>query len=384
MVRIAHTDALYERIAADILRRVASGALRPGDRLPPIRQAATVWGVNLNTVARAYAVLAERGILETRAGAGTVVARARPDAPVGALDPVVEARAEHLQSRLSAAVLEALAAGYDEAEIQAAVSAQLARWRAARDSSPSAQSADSIAAASGVETIRLVGSHDLALDVLAGRLRAGTRGIALEVVPTDSLDGLFALARGTADIAGCHLLDPETGDHNVSFVQRLLPGEAVILVTLAHRQQGLIVPAGNPRQIAGIADLAAPGIVVVNRHRGSGTRVLFDEALVKAGVDPAQLQGYDREEATHLAVAGAVAAGAADAGLGIHAAARAYGLDFVPVARERYELALRPATAARPAVQQILATLRTADFQAVVTALGGYDTSESGSIRSVT
>jgi putative molybdopterin biosynthesis protein len=94
------------------------------------------------------------------------------------------------------------------------------------------------------------------------------------------------------------------------------------------------------------------------------------------------LRGYDREEMTHLAVAGAVAAGTADAGLGILAAARAYGLDFVPIARERYELALRPATASRPAVQKLLETLRSSDFRAVVTALGGYDTAESGAVRS--
>jgi molybdate-binding protein len=271
MVRLAHADSLYERIAAEILRRVASGELRPGDRLPPIRQAAGEWGVNLNTVARAYAALAERGILETRAGGGTVVARSRKTGSMDGLDPVSQARAERLQARVGSAVLEALAAG---------------------------------------------------------------------------------------------------------------SGEAVLLVTLAHRQQGLIVAAGNPKRLTGIPDLGREDVTIVNRHRGSGTRVLLDEALVQAQIDPLTLRGYDREEATHLAVAGAVAAGTADAGLGIMAAARAYGLDFVPVARERYELALRPATAARPAVQGLLETLRSADFRAVVTALGGYDTAESGAVRS--
>jgi putative molybdopterin biosynthesis protein len=111
--------------------------------------------------------------------------------------------------------------------------------------------------------------------------------------------------------------------------------------------------------------------------------VLLDEALSRAGIDPATLPGYEHEEATHLAVAGAVASGTADAGLGILAAARAYGLDFVPVARERYELALRPSTAGRAAVASLLETLRSDDFRAVVTALGGYDTAESGTVRSV-
>jgi molybdate-binding protein/DNA-binding transcriptional regulator YhcF (GntR family) len=383
MVRLAHADSLYERIAAEILRRVASGELRPGDRLPPIRQAAGEWGVNLNTVARAYAALAERGILETRAGGGTVVARARPGDGADGLDPVSQARAERLQTRVGSAVLEALAAGYAEAEIEAAVSAQLARWRATR---VAGQANGSAHHTPGTETaeglLRLVGSHDLALEVLAGRLRALPRSVTLEVVPTDSLDGLFALARGTTDLAGCHLLDPETGEYNIPFVHRLLPGESVLLVTLAHRQQGLIVAAGNPKHLTGIPDLGREDVTIVNRHRGSGTRVLLDEALVQASIDPLTLRGYDHEEATHLGVAGVVAAGTADAGLGIMAAARAYGLDFVPVARERYELALRPSTASRPAVQGLLETLRSADFRAVVAALGGYDTAESGAVRS--
>lgn len=384
MARFAHADSLYERIAAEILRRVAAGELGPGDRLPPVRQAAGQWGVNLNTVARAYSALAERGILETRAGGGTVVARSRTEAGLDGLDPVSQARAERLQTRLGGAVLEALAAGYADAEIEAAVSGQLARWRAARvlERDASGSAATSAVAELGQE-LRLVGSHDLALDVLAGRLRAMTPSVTLDVVSTDSLDGLFALARGSTDLAGCHLLDPETGEYNVPFVRRLLPGEPALLVTLAHRQQGLMVAAGNPKGIERIGDLGRADVAIVNRHRGSGTRVLLDDALATAQLDPTQVRGYDHEESTHLAVAGAVAAGTADAGLGILAAARTYGLDFVPIARERYELALRPATAARPAVHALLETLRSASFRAVVTALGGYDTAESGAIRSV-
>src|SRR6185436_12361710 len=180
---------------------------------------------------------------------------------------------------------------------------------------------------------------------------------------------LFALARGSADLAGCHLLDPETGEYNVSFVHHLLPGEMVLLVTLAHRQQGLMVAAGNPKRIASVGDLARPDVQSVNRPRGSGTRVLLDDALRRACIAPTAVRGYEREQATHLAVAGAVAAGVADAGLGILAAARTYGLDFVPLARERYDLAMRPATAARPAMQKLIRTLKSDDFRVVVAAL---------------
>src|SRR5436190_19400957 len=154
MVRLAHADALYERIAADILGRVASGELRPGDRLPPIRQAATAWGVNLNTVAKAYAALAERGILETRAGGGTVVARGRTEGQTEGLDPVGQARAERLQARLGGVVLEALASGYAEAEIEAAVSAQLARWRAVRANGGVGDDVQETATRAGVDVLR--------------------------------------------------------------------------------------------------------------------------------------------------------------------------------------------------------------------------------------
>ena len=384
MARLTHTDAVYERIAADILRRVAAGELLPGDRLPPVRQAAGLWGVNLNTVARAYSMLAERGILEARAGAGTIVARIPTDVTVGGVDPVSQARAQRLQARLGSVVLEALASGYTEAEIEGAISVQLARWRATRtDGMRDAQSTTDAEPVTAERLLRLVGSHDLALEVLAGRLRGQPDSVTLDVVATDSLDGLIALARGTADLAGCHLLDPETGEYNVPFIRHLLPGEAVLLVTLAHRQQGLFVASGNPKRIEGIKDLARAGVTMINRRRGSGTRGLLDDSLAHAKIKSTKIHGYDREAATHLAVAGAVAAGEADTGLGILAAARTYGLDFIPVARERYELALRPLTAARPAVQKLLATLRSADFQAVVTALGGYDTAESGAIRSV-
>ncbi|MCC6179516.1 MAG: GntR family transcriptional regulator [Chloroflexi bacterium] len=380
MTRLAAQTPLYERIAADILRRVASGELRPGDRLPPVRQAARLWGVNLNTVARAYATLSERGVVESRAGGGTVVAGGTPRVPGTLEERVAEARAERLHARLGAAVLEALAGGYAEVEIEAAVSAQLSRWRATRVE----RVAETVAGALADGAVLLGGSHDLALDVLAARLRGLTPPVDLQIETSDSLDGLFALGHGTVDLAGCHLLDPETGDYNVSFVRRILPGEDVVLATLAHRQQGLIVASGNPKGLRSVEDLIRPGVSMVNRPRGSGTRVLLDEQLRRAGVDPRHVAGYDHEEATHLAVAGAVAAGAADVGLGILAAARAYGLDFVPLVRERYELALRPATAERPSVRALLVMLGDPSFRAVVTALGGYDTSESGALRRIT
>jgi len=380
--------SLYERIADDVLRRVVAGELRPGQRLPPVRLAARTWGVNLNTVSRAYALLAERGVLETRAGGGTVVAAAQDDARHWGADPVAEARAERLRSTIGGPVLVALGLGFSATEVEAAVATQLARWRPAPEDgsvSPAGEgaalSSQSPAISSGV--VRFVGSHDLSLELLAGRVRASLGdGAGLHVTVSGSLGGLFALAHGAADVAGCHLRDPETGDDNLPFVRRVLPGESLLLVTLAHREQGLIVARGNPKGVEGVADLERAGVAFVNRQRGSGTRVLLDELLHEAGVAATHVSGYGREEATHLAVAGAVASGGADVGLGIRAAARAFGLDFVPLARERFELVMRPAVALLPTVRAMLDVLASPDFQAAVHSLGGYDTSQTGQVRS--
>lgn len=377
-----------------MLRRVVSGELRPGDRLPPVRQAARERGVNLNTVARAYALLADRGILETRAGGGTVVAASRADAARWGADPVAEARAERLRATLGGPILVALGLGYSPGEIEAAVSTQLARWRPGRPGDRSAASDGAVtdapgggsvaeATASTSDVVRFVGSHDLSLELLAARLRGrdGDGESPLTMTVNGSLEGLFALAHGAADLAGCHLRDPDSGDDNLPFVRRILPGEQLLLVTLAHREQGLLVSAGNPKSIRAVGDLARTDVTFVNRQRGAGTRVLLDELLAVAGVEPRTVRGHDREEATHLAVAGVVASGAADVGLGIRAAARAFGLDFVPLTRERYELVLRPATAERSTVRTLFGVLADPDFHAAVRSLGGYDTTDTGTIR---
>src|SRR5690606_6845859 len=145
-------------------------------------------------------------------------------------------------------------------------------------------------------------------------------------------------------VAGSHLLDPATGEYTLPYLDRIFGADAdLAVVRLVHRDQGLLVAPGNPLGLAGIADLTRPGLRYVNRQRGAGTRVLLDHELGKLAIDPAGISGYSREEHTHLGVAAAVAAGRADAGLGIQAAARAFGLDFVPVAREPYDLVLRTA-----------------------------------------
>ena len=229
------------------------------------------------------------------------------------------------------------------------------------------------------ETTVVIGSHDLALDVLGNYLRLLHPRASLSSAHVGSLAGLGALKRGEAHLAGTHLLDEETGEYNITYIRRLLPGVPVVLVNLVYREQGLIVAKGNPKGIKGIADLARPDVTFVNRQRGAGTRVLLDYYLKKLGIDPAQINGYEREEYTHMAVAAAVAGGA-DAGLGIRAAALALGLDFIPLAEERYDLCIPKAYWDTPYIQRLLEAMQHPGFRREVEALGGYDLRDCGKI----
>jgi putative molybdopterin biosynthesis protein len=227
-------------------------------------------------------------------------------------------------------------------------------------------------------TIVAVGSHDLVLDLAASELRAVDPGITLASSNVGSLGGLVALRDGLCHVAGSHLLDPPSGEYTLPYVDRVLGGRDVAVVRLVHREQGLIVAAANPLDIVGIEDVARTGVRYVNRQRGAGTRVLLDYELERRGIAPDVVSGYEREEHTHLAVAAAIAAGRADAGLGIMAAARAFGLDFVQVTREPYDLVLATDTLEDPVTAPLWALLEEPAFQSAVEALGGYGTEETG------
>ena len=221
-------------------------------------------------------------------------------------------------------------------------------------------------------------SHRWANAALGHRTsQVGTDGSVklLQRIPEPAL---MALRDGLCHLAGSHLLDPATGDYTLPYFERLLPGRDPAVIRLAHRDQGLIVAPGNPLGLSGIEDLVRPGLRYVNRQRGAGTRVLLDHELARHGIEPEGVHGYEREEHTHLAVAAAVGAGRADCGLGVLAAARAFELDFVPIAREPYDLVLERSTVDDRLLEPLWELLAAADFRQAVDALGGYDTAELG------
>jgi putative molybdopterin biosynthesis protein len=226
--------------------------------------------------------------------------------------------------------------------------------------------------------IVVVGSHDLALDVLANQLHKQYPQRSLSSSNVGSLGGLLALKRREAHLAGSHLLDEDSGEYNVPYVKRLLGDQEIFIVNLVYREQGLMVKKGNPKGIGSLADLGKQEVGFINRQRGAGTRVLLDFKLKELGIAPEQIKGYDRVAFTHLAVAAAVASGAADAGLGILTAARALDLDFIPVVRERYDLVIPRAYYESPLIEPLLTILQQPSFKAEVEKLGGYDACHMG------
>ena len=219
----------------------------------------------------------------------------------------------------------------------------------------------------------------LGCDPAVGLLESGlrSRGVALVAGEESSRQALMGLANGEAHIAGCHLLDDATGAYNSTWVQQLVPFPCA-LVTFASWQQGVILAYGNPKGIGGVSDLANPGIRLVNRQAGSGSRDLLDRALAVAGIPKETVAGYDREELGHLAVAAAVASGNADVGIGVKAAAVAMGLDFLPLEEERYDLVIPEHFLSDGPVQVLLDLLRRPVLHCRVESLGGYDASKMG------
>jgi putative molybdopterin biosynthesis protein len=230
-------------------------------------------------------------------------------------------------------------------------------------------------------TIVCIGSHDNALDMLANILKKRYPKYSLSSAHVGSMGGLIALKRGEAHLAGTHLLDEETGQYNIPFVKRLLSDKNILLMNLVYREQGLLVLRGNPKNIKGFEDLTRSEVVFVNRQSGAGTRLLTDKCLRELNIDPKNVKGYEREEYTHMGVASAVLTGVADTGLAILASARALNLDFIPVAKERYDLAIPREFFVTEMLQYLIKIIQEdTEFRETVLSLGGYDISDMGKI----
>jgi len=356
----------YMQIVQQIRWAVANGNLKTGDRLDPVRTLAARLGINASTVARAYRLLEMQGVVETYKRRGTLVAASGAG--------MADLRQVRLRQTLERTLVETLAMGFSLDEIEAAFGLQLAAWHERRAQPVAAEQR----IADGDRLHGFAGSHDLALEALWTQARRSHAADTFSVRYVGSLDGLLQLLRGDVGLAGTHMLDEETGEYNIPILRRLFLGQRLCVVTLAEREQGLMVAAGNPKQVLALQDLARRGVRFINRQPGSGTRSLLDYHLRRLGLAPSALQGYDREVQTHTAVADAVARAEADAGLGLRAAAQAFGLHFIPLAIERYDLVTLAEARQRPPLSWLLDAVSTPSFKSVVAALGGYDIAHTG------
>ena len=268
-----------------------------------------------------------------------------------------------------------------ERQAQARLSPQIEALRA------DLERAFAIAFDDSVHVLSFHASHDDALAALGDEARGG--GLHLDIRFTGSVDAIRALNEGRCTMAGFHVRLPAVpgsrvaSSHSQRTYKPLLRPGLHKLIGFARRSQGLIVARGNPRGLHGLADLARPGVRFVNRARGTGTRVIFDELLGELGLAPAAIEGYANDEPSHAAVAQAVASGQADAGFGIEASARGRGLDFVPLVEEAYFLACLKSTLEHDATRALLALLRTAAWQQRLADLPGYAPMQSGEVLSM-
>lgn len=225
----------------------------------------------------------------------------------------------------------------------------------------------------------LIAGCDPGIALLAQHL-ARFDDVDLVVAPSSSQQALEWLKQGTIHVAGTHLRDLPSGEYNLPFIRRLFPASAVQVVTFAIWEQGLVMQAGNPKNIHAVGDLARKNVCIMNREKGAGSRELLDQKLREAGIAPSSVKGYDRVAPGHLPAALAVSTQEADCCVATRSAARAFGLSFLPLATERYDLVVRRSQSRLPAVQALLDVLNRAAIRRRLETLAGYDTSHTGEV----
>ncbi|MCE5263119.1 MAG: helix-turn-helix transcriptional regulator [Deltaproteobacteria bacterium] len=224
------------------------------------------------------------------------------------------------------------------------------------------------------------GSNDPVLDILQTCLRKAHPEFFIFSANTGSREGLIALEKGFTDIAWSHLLDPETGEYNIPYLDKLVPSVKAVVVNLFFRELGFVIARGNPLRIRDFPDLGREGVRFVNRQPGSGTRLLLDHHLEKAGIPAARIAGYDREVFTHIEIGLAILSGEADTGIATAAVSSLLGLDFIPVTKERFDMVLDQSVFFQKGIQALMETLAGEEFRKRVGHLASYDFGSSGRI----
>lgn len=359
---------LYQQIVESIRDDILSGNLKPGSALPPMRKMTEHWNCTTGTIMRAYQELARQGLVVSHVGQGTKVVERLPEQNQTPL------RKASLFNRTEAFLLEIMTAGYTPDEVEQSMRTAIDRWRAFSIAPTEAPA----------NILRFVGSHDPSLGLIAAHYHEMNPDLSLHLSFTGSLGGLIALAEKKADLAGSHLWDENTDTYNESFVRKLLPGQKVALLTLAHRRVGLILASRNPYELTGLKDLTKKGVRFVNRQQGSGTRVWLDAQLHRLGINSLDITGYQNEKMTQYEVARTVSKGEADIGLGVETAALSFSLDFIFLTTERYDLVIPAEKWELNSVQALKSLLETEQVKAAIDNLGGYDTAETGSVLWIT
>ena len=354
---------LYQQIVESIRKDILTGQLKPGMPLPPIRKMTQKWDCTAATIQHAYAELARQGLVAGHVGQGTKVVDCLPEQ-----NPI---RRAMLFNRTEAFLLEMMRDRFTPDEIEQSLRVAMDRWRTV-STEPAERSA---------AVLRFVGSHDPAMALIASHFQNAREGFSLQLSFSGSLGGLIALAQKNADLAGCHLWDETTDTYNEPYVRKLLPGQKVAFLVLAHRRLGLILPPGNPLNLSAISDLSNPGVRFVNRQQGSGTRVWLDAQLHRQGIDPKAISGYSNEKMTHSEVARSIQNDQANIGLGVETAALTFGLDFKLLTTERYDLVIPAENWELASIRSLRDWLSSPDAKTAIANLGGYETGQTASVR---
>lgn len=227
----------------------------------------------------------------------------------------------------------------------------------------------------------IISGQDIMLDILVRHLGRSSKGFHAFRSYEGSYNGLYELYQGKVQVATAHLWDGDTGEYNVPYVKRMLPGVPAIIVHLAQRMQGFYIAKGNPKNIKGFEDFKRSDITLINREKGSGTRVLLDEHLRKLGISPSNIKGYDKECLSHLGIASAVSRGEADMGLGNEKSGlQVKDIDFIPIQWERYELIIKKEDFHKSNFQAILNVINSDEFKMELEGIGGYDLTDTGKV----